>query len=313
MTQLLMNNTSTLDISSLASYQPMDSNDITIERGTAHLIECDAPESGSTLSRKAAVDDAFPPNESTTTSEFKQYWRNPFFVTELFLCILFGVLGHFAPSKIFLLQLHVREIPYQLTANQDLILDQYINRPLVEKETIPDWLLLLLSFVFPLILLVVHGTVSKIRNDLHSSVCALFFSMGSSTFITSFVKLYVGYYRPNIYEYCDFSGDSLECSLNNFDPRKSFPSGHSSSSFCSMTFLTLFFVGKVGIHSCTRQRISLGVLMKKRCLSILSGAPLMLALFIAVSRVHDDMHHPADVVAGAVIGISCAVFGHGLW
>lgn len=300
-------------------YQPMDSDATSLERGTAHLfVSEDAPGSSSTSGRKATLDDAITPNnENMTTFEFKQYWTNPFFVTELSLCVLFGVLGHFAPSKIFQLQLHVRDIPYQETANQDVIFDQYINRPLVDTETVPDWLLLLLSFVFPSMLLVVHGATSKIKNDLHSSICALFFSMGCSTFITSFVKLYVGYFRPNFYEYCEFSDNNMECASSNPDPRKSFPSGHSSSSFCSMTLLTLFYFGKVGIHRCSttsrRQGISQSVVMKKRCLSILSGSPLMLAIFIAVSRVHDDMHHPADVVAGAVVGISCAVFGHGLW
>lgn len=305
-----MNNNSAFDNSDLASYQPMDSEVSSVERGTAPLFVRDSTSGGKMT---ADVEDAIPPNDSGWTFDFKEYWKNPLCVVELALCVLFGVLGHYAPRKIFRLQLHLRDIPYQLTANQDVILDQYINRPLIEQETIPDWLLLLLSFLFPLILLVVCGAVSKIKHDLHSSVCALFFSMGSTMFITSFVKLYVGYFRPNFYEYCDFSGDTFECGQNDDNTRMSFPSGHASSSFCSMTLLTLLFFGKVGIHRCTKERISMSAVMKKRCLSVLSAAPLLLATFVAVSRVHDDMHHPADVVAGAVIGMSCAVFGHGLW
>jgi membrane-associated phospholipid phosphatase len=80
-----------------------------------------------------------------------------------------------------------------------------------------------------------------------------------------------------------------------------------------MTLLSLFFFGKVGIHRCIKSAKPIPVLIKRRCLFVISGLPLMLAIFIASSRVHDDMHHPADVVAGAIIGMSCAIFGHGLW
>jgi membrane-associated phospholipid phosphatase len=47
--------------------------------------------------------------------------------------------------------------------------------------------------------------------------------------------------------------------------------------------------------------------------SILCLLPLALALFIASSRVVDNKHFPADVVAGSVLGFSIARYFHFLW
>lgn len=256
-------------------------------------------------------------NISPTVPELmKRYWSDPYLVAELVACICFGVLGHFAPDMIFQMSLHEREIPYQITANGDVILDQYINRPLVDHDTIPDWLLVVLAFILPLVVVIAVGTIGKTKHDVHSGVCALFFIVGSTEFITNFVKIYAGYFRPNFYEYCEFSADDMACASDRLDPRKSFPSGHASGSFCGMTMLTQYFFGKIGLHRRVVDELSDNThvsLMQKRFFSILAGSPMFLAVFISSSRVHDDMHHPADIVGGALIGICCAIFGYGLW
>ncbi len=120
------------------------------------------------------------------------------------------------------------------------------------------------------------------------------------------------------YEYCEFDTDSLQClSDERNDPRKSFPSGHSCLSLCSASILTLLFLGRVGTHRIdddieTNVAFALRYI-KKRCLSILATFPMLLGIFIAVSRVHDNRHHPADIVAGSMIGIGCAIFSYHLW
>ncbi len=248
--------------------------------------------------------------------ELRAYISDPYLVSELLICLFYAGIAHFAPNKVFQLPLYERDIPYQVTANGDVILDQYINQPLTD-ETIPDWLLIVLAMIIPLFIILVTGYISHIKYDLHSGVCSLFFASASTMFITSFVKLFTGYLRPNFYSYCDFSEDTMTCGSESEDPRKSFPSGHASSSFCSMTMLTLLFYGKVGLHR--EQRLTNSTssanaeYCKKRILSALSALPMFLATFIAASRVHDDRHHPADVVGGAVLGISCALFSYGLW
>lgn len=40
---------------------------------------------------------------------------------------------------------------------------------------------------------------------------------------------------------------------------------------------------------------------------------MALALFIAVSRVRDNKHFPADVVGGSLLGGSIAIFANSLW
>eukprot|EP00967_Tisochrysis_lutea_P028133 scaffold32710_cov33-Tisochrysis_lutea.AAC.1 len=48
---------------------------------------------------------------------------------------------------------------------------------------------------------------------------------------------------------------------------------------------------------CARHLLAVGALL-----------PVILALWVASTRVHDNKHHPADVVAGAVLGAACATF-----
>ena len=111
----------------------------------------------------------------------------------------------------------------------------------------------------------------------------------------------------------------------------SFPSGHSSTSFCGLTLLTLFLHTRFGLPSLERRQqqqitdtttmttmsSSIGLLLPKvaiyRFISIFSLAPMALAIFIAASRVVDNKHWPADVVGGALLGASVATFVHGLW
>lgn len=244
------------------------------------------------------------------------YISNAPMVVELIFCFLVAAVGHFVPEYILRVSLHERDIPYQVTANGDVILSSYINNPNVDVETVPDWLLVVLAMLLPLIIVLTDGMMSPIQNDLHSSLCALLFAIGSTEIITGTIKLYCGYLRPDFYEYCEFDSDSLQCQSERTDPRKSFPSGHSSISLCSATILTLLFLGKVGIHRIDDTIDGVGDAwhyIKKRFLSILATFPMLLGVFIAVSRVHDDRHHPADVVAGSMIGIACAIFSHGLW
>jgi len=273
-----------------------------------------------------------------------------FVVGELCFCIIFAFTGPIIAIQIFESIGNHREVPYQITARGDVILDQYLNRSyMVEKdETIPTWLFFVLSGLLPLLIVVAVGTYSRTKHDLHSAVCSLTFALGTNGFITFFLKVYVGYLRPNFYGDCQFDVDALDCKNDDTDDaRVSFVSGHASTSFCTMTVLTLFFLGKIAIHreggaENIRIRIDSNgnggemeeeeeeeenihgrkalddktvavYYIKKRLYSMLASTPMFLAIFIAASRVHDDVHHPADVVGGALVGIGSAVFSYGLW
>ena len=44
-----------------------------------------------------------------------------------------------------------------------------------------------------------------------------------------------------------------------------------------------------------------------------SAAALVLAGFIAISRLHDGMHREVDILGGATIGVVCAVLFFNAW
>ncbi len=78
------------------------------------------------------------------------------------------------------------------------------------------------------------------------------------------------------------------------DGRKSFPSGHSSTAFVGMIFITLFLAGKTGAlcFSITPFR---GPLLRSRfarlCLVLL---PLVSAAWVAITRVEDYVGRSSD-------------------
>lgn len=262
-------------------------------------------------------------SQDSFTFNICYYLSNKMLVSELVACLVIAALGHIAPTHIFRMSIYQRDVPYLMTENGDVILDQYINRPKVESETVSDAVLILVAIVAPIVITLSTGYLSRVHRmyEMHSSFCALLFALGSCMFLTNMIKLYCGYFRPNFYNLCEFDTDTMECqgdSSSLAQSRKSFPSGHASTSFCGMTFLTLLFLGRVGLHNrCDRNgdkwNMSTLQTMKRRWLSILVSTPLLIALFIAVSRVHDDMHHPADVAFGSMIGCFTSYFAYGLW
>ncbi len=79
------------------------------------------------------------------------------------------------------------------------------------------------------------------------------------------------------------------------ESRLSFPSGHSSLSFYSMTFMIIF------INQTWNCR-SMGLLPR-----IFQVLLFSLAFYVGLSRIVDNKHHPTDVIGGAIIGILIAI------
>jgi phosphatidate phosphatase len=82
------------------------------------------------------------------------------------------------------------------------------------------------------------------------------------------------------------------------ESRKSFPSGHSSTSFYIAIFLILY------LHRTWHKR-HLGLLTH-----FFQFILFAMAFFTAMSRVVDNKHHPSDVIAGTVLGSVVAVFAY---
>jgi len=283
-----------------------------------------------------------------SSKAWKAYNRE--YQLEFGCCILLSCLGQFFLKDVIRMPINQRDIPYQITQNSgDTIINLTYNNKMIAREdqTVPSWMLFFIGFIIPLIIItigsILYGWSMKDRCGLHqlalwpyssstttlldghSAVCMLFIAIGSNSFFTEMIKRYAGYFRPNFYQMCEFdlTYGSNECLADVQDGRKSFPSGHSSLSFCSMLCLALYLVGKVGlfhqwqphrIHSARSPHVNLATPIRKKLLGLLSlGGPLMLATFVAASRVHDNYHHPADVITGAVIGSACALVSYHLW
>lgn len=254
--------------------------------------------------------DALP--SDTTNSHYTQK------VGEMVFSISIFVLGKVFPFLFALCYSWKSPIPYQTTNDGQVLLELDLNYKLVSKETIPDWLAIVLCIVVPLMIFCIFGRLRRRGNgpkgDVHASLCFYFVTVGTSWFLTDMIKVYTSFPRPNFYAMCQFDTETLQCASDSqhylSESRLSFPSGHASLAFSSMTALTLFLLGKVSIH---RNISTKAISFKTRLLYFVSFSPMLLAWFVAASRVHDYWHHPADIVAGALIGSGCALCFHGMW
>jgi len=220
-----------------------------------------------------------------------------------------------------------RPIPYQLLEDMKIYVRNQVYNERFEGETIPDFLLLLLAIILPFFSQIFVCVLLRRAGDRHRTVCVYLVAFAITLLVIDFVKLYVGYLRPIFYVSCEPDDVYESCTDGGGgDVRKSFPSGHAGTAFCGMTLIALYLHTRVGVPSVqtmVREMYSDGNVRwtvgyskspsMARLVSILSLTPLMLALFIAASRVVDNKHFPADVVGGSVLRASIAVFTHSLW
>ncbi len=170
------------------------------------------------------------------------------------------------------------------------------------------------------------GPCCSTKFSRHRTVCEYFAALGLTLFVTNGIKNYVGYLRPIFYDICVPDEDYQTCTSEEVeDARKSFPSGHASISFCGLALLSFYLEGRFGISKLRvptitsssidveRTRPSQHTIFFARVASVLSKSPLLLAIYIAASRVVDNKHFPADVVGGSAIGFSIALWIHGIW
>jgi phosphatidate phosphatase len=143
------------------------------------------------------------------------------------------------------------------------------------------------------------------------------FGLLVNSLVTVSVKLSVGRLRPNFLAVCKpptnpytthcsdtqtyiIPGVDFNCTnqaqAEIDEARKSFPSGHASTTFYNIIFLILY------LHRVWTNR-NMGLLPQ-----LLQVALFMFAVFVSVSRVFDHKHHPSDVVAGASLGTLTALF-----
>jgi len=248
---------------------------------------------------------------------FDNYFQSSIF-KEMMSCVTFGLLLGLVPHAF--LNVRERPIPYQMTAAGDVILDLTKDNK-DDGQTVPAVTAIFFAGLIPFLIQVTLSCFFGQGDDAHFSVCVFSVGTGVTEFITNVLKNYVGYLRPNFYDLCGFDSETISCDNEHYDDaRKSFPSGHSGLTFCTMTLLTLYLMRLFGVGGLFyRQNRSDGTqTITKPCAlhrfnAVLCLVPMSIAFLVAASRVVDNYHHPADVVGGSVIGVSCALTIHRIW
>eukprot|EP00796_Vickermania_ingenoplastis_P012368 gene12368-8494_t len=156
---------------------------------------------------------------------------------------------------------------------------------------------------------------------------ALIWSVVMTLFTTEVLKNYAGRLRPDYLARLRMFGYTRETILPDGKPvpdprqdpqfycelghsvshvllegRLSFPSGHSSISMCVSTILTLFLMAHLRPFAFRGSFFRL----------VLSLSPMWLGLLCSVSRTRDNWHNFSDILAGAIIGVACALLGYAL-
>jgi len=187
-----------------------------------------------------------------------------------------------------------------LTVRSDLI--TYTN-PVIR---IPSYTNNLIAGVVPVILVIVIGGYRNSLHERHHGLLAAISGSSLNRVITEALKNRIGRLRPDFLARCKWDASRHVCTgdiYQTFDGRRSFPSGHSSTAFVGMTFITLFLAGKTAAL-CFNFTPSRGAFLRSRfarlCLVLL---PLVYAAWVAITRVEDYRHHKEDVIVGSVIGI----------
>ncbi|CAO1630512.1 unnamed protein product [Parajaminaea phylloscopi] len=181
-------------------------------------------------------------------------------------------------------------------------------------EAVPVWLLIVLAFVAPLVIqLVISLGIARSAWDFHASFLALVLSHALTVTATTLIKITVGRPRPDLIDRCQPRAGAQDPSPFGLvtdsvctnpvgehlvkDGFRSFPSGHASTAFAGLTFLSLYLAGKFHLYG-TKGYAAVQWLV---------FVPMIGATLIAVSRTSDYRHHASDVIAGGILGAVVAV------
>ncbi|KAL8799094.1 MAG: hypothetical protein Q9182_006157 [Xanthomendoza sp. 2 TL-2023] len=161
-----------------------------------------------------------------------------------------------------------------------------------------------------------HRTLGKYRLkdrlwEFNCGLLGLLLSQGAAFVITGALKNATGKPRPDLIDRCrpqQGSADPLVYGLSDIsictqqnhkilkDGFRSFPSGHSSSAFAGLFYLSIYLAAKMHVLD------NRGEVWKTFIVMI----PTLGAALIAVSRIMDARHHPFDVISGSMLGMLVA-------
>ncbi|KXN87438.1 Putative lipid phosphate phosphatase 3, chloroplastic [Leucoagaricus sp. SymC.cos] len=185
-----------------------------------------------------------------------------------------------------------------------------------------------IALYVPLLFLIISGCKKRSLLEIHHGALALLAGRGLARLITEYLKHKVGRLRPDFLARCKWDKVAKLCTgkaSDILDGRQSFPSGHSSTAFAGMVFLSLWIAGQTA-GLCPSVTPSVKWLPSRMGTFILTFIPLFWAVHVAVTRVEDyvcvmslscfsflltvhshQRHHKEDVIAGSLIGIVSAI------
>ncbi|KAI6118461.1 phosphatidic acid phosphatase type 2/haloperoxidase [Pisolithus sp. B1] len=212
--------------------------------------------------------------------------------------------------------------------------DTSLRYPYAVHQRVGTRALHFISAVVPFVVQVVIN-LSTVRSwiDFHHSTLGLLLSYTITGSITQIVKVTVGRPRPDVLSRCQPVPGSVDpvygLSTVNIctqtvqyildDGWRSFPSGHSSSSFSGLGFLTFYLAGKLHVFDKRGYAGKIWLVL----------APMSGAAFVAISRTMDYrrtcrgaplsrrthlkayvLDHWQDVVAGSALGLVLSYFSY---
>lgn len=200
--------------------------------------------------------------------------------------------------------------------------DLTIQHLFVAQETVSGLMLLVLSATIPLLVIAIVVVRKYLLNRWHAhhmlnvSLLGLALCISVTGVLTNVLKAWVGKLRPDFLARC---GPGPQISLDKFvdisvctaplgkdllqDGMRSTPSGHSSVAFTAFGYLCIWLYGQWRL-------CALSSVEKPLYMYIVAAVPLMLAIYIALSRVQDYKHTFLDVTLGSVLGCTVAFMVH---
>jgi len=162
-----------------------------------------------------------------------------------------------------------------------------------------------IALFLPLAVICTAAVLRRSAIDIHHGCLALLAGRGFSEVVTEVLKNRVGRLRPDFLSRCKWDKALKACAgkpEDVLDGRRSFPSGHSSTAFSGMMFLSLWIAGMTGAWCISRTAPARSFLASKMARLALSLLPLIFATWVAISRLEDYKHHKEDVIIGSLIG-----------
>lgn len=196
--------------------------------------------------------------------------------------------------------------PFQ---RQFTINDITISHPFAEHERVPGDVLLKWITIFPFIIIPIISLLLTPRPFklyiIYLSLLGVFISMGTCIFVTDVLKNWIGRCRPDFLARCkpmdNLLPDTLYlakdvCTTKDIgkllDGFRTTPSGHSSMSWSSFGYVSLWLNGQLNCSHVHRGAWR----------SIVAFLPCLIAFYVALSRTQDYRHHFIDIILGSLIG-----------